>query len=53
VAGPSTDQPVLDLMSGHKAAKTIEISEVVKGWPSARSRILAGPPFPKGSGGLF
>ena len=34
-------------------AKTIEISEVVEDWPSARSRILAGPPFPKGPGGLF
>ncbi|MGP0029435.1 MAG: phosphodiesterase [Acidimicrobiales bacterium] len=34
-------------------AKTIEISEVVGDWPAARDRILAGPPFPKGPGGLF
>jgi len=34
-------------------AKTIEISEVVGDWPSARERILAGPPFPKGPGGMF
>jgi 3',5'-cyclic-AMP phosphodiesterase len=33
--------------------KTIEISEIVGDWPSARARILAGPPFPKGPGGLF
>jgi hypothetical protein len=33
--------------------KTIEISEVVSDWPAARARILDGPPFPKGPGGLF
>ena len=33
--------------------RTIEISELVSDWPAARDRILAGPPFPKGPGGLF
>jgi hypothetical protein len=35
------------------AAHTIEIGDVVADWESARDRIVAGPPFPKGAGGMF
>lgn len=35
------------------AAKTLEIGNMVSDWPSARDRIVAGPPFPKGPGGMF
>lgn len=35
------------------AAHTIEIGALVSDWPSARDRIIAGPPFPKGPGGMF
>ncbi len=33
--------------------KTLEIGALVSDWPSARDRIAAGPPFPKGAGGMF
>ena len=35
------------------AANTIEIGALVSDWDSARDRIVAGPPFPKGPGGMF
>lgn len=35
------------------AAKTIEIGALVSDWTSARDRIVAGPPFAKGPGGMF
>jgi Icc protein len=35
------------------AAATIEISESISDWDGAKRRILAGPPFPKGAGGVF
>lgn len=34
-------------------ARTIEIGALVTDWASARDRIVAGPPFPKGPGGMF
>lgn len=33
--------------------QTIEFSDLISDWPTARDRILAGPPFPKGPGGMF
>ena len=35
------------------AAATIEISDFIPDWDGAKTRILAGPPFEKGPGGLF
>ena len=35
------------------APATIEISDVVSDWAETKTRILAGPPFPKGAGGVF
>jgi 3',5'-cyclic-AMP phosphodiesterase len=35
------------------AARTIEIGALVQDWAAARDRIVAGPPFPKGPGGMF
>lgn len=35
------------------AAKVLEIGALVSDWASARDRIIAGPPFPKGPGGMF
>jgi 3',5'-cyclic AMP phosphodiesterase CpdA len=64
-AGITNEQPMLQfhLWTGQgfithttpfeASTKTIEISEVIPDWDAARSRILAGPPFEKGPGGLF
>jgi Icc protein len=35
------------------AAKVIEIGALVSDWAAARDRIVAGPPFAKGPGGMF
>lgn len=40
-------------MPFERPARTIEIGSLVSDWPSARDRIVAGPPFPKGPGGMF
>jgi 3',5'-cyclic-AMP phosphodiesterase len=64
-AGITDDQPMLQLhrwtgeafithtTTFEPAARTIEISEQVQDWERAKAGILAGPPFPKGPGGLF
>jgi Icc protein len=64
-AGVTDDSPMLQLhrWTGEgfithttpfePATATIEISESVSDWDSAKKRILAGPPFPKGAGGVF
>ena len=64
-AGVTDDQPMiqLHLWTGEgfithttpfePSPKTIEIGEVVADWDATRERILAGPPFQKGPGGLF
>jgi 3',5'-cyclic-AMP phosphodiesterase len=64
-AGITDDQPMLQLhlWTGEgfithttpfePSTKSIEFSEVVADWDAARERILAGPPFEKGPGGLF
>ncbi len=63
--GITDDQPMLQLhlWTGQgfithttpfePSTKTIEVSEVIADWDAARDRILAGPPFEKGPGGLF
>jgi 3',5'-cyclic AMP phosphodiesterase CpdA len=35
------------------ATNTLEIGKLVSDWDAARDRIVAGPPFPKGPGGMF
>lgn len=35
------------------ATKQIEIGALVSDWEAARDRIVSGPPFPKGPGGMF
>jgi Icc protein len=35
------------------ATKVIEIGALVTDWAAARDRIVSGPPFPKGPGGMF
>jgi len=35
------------------AVSTLEIGKLVSDWDAARERIVAGPPFPKGPGGMF
>jgi Icc protein len=64
-AGITDDQPMLQLhqwtgeafvthtTTFEPPAKAIEISELVSDWERAKKGILAGPPFPKGPGGLF
>jgi 3',5'-cyclic-AMP phosphodiesterase len=64
-AGITDDQPMLQLhlWTGdgfithttpfEPSTKTIEIGEVIPDWEAALERILAGPPFEKGPGGLF
>jgi Icc protein len=64
-AGITNDAPMLQLhrWTGEgfithttpfeSATATIEISDVVSDWDGTKTRILAGPPFPKGAGGMF
>jgi 3',5'-cyclic-AMP phosphodiesterase len=64
-AGITDDPPMLQLhrwtgqgfithtTTFEPAAATIEISDVVSDWDGTKARILAGPPFPKGAGGVF
>ena len=64
-AGVTDDAPMLQLhrctgegfithtTTFEAATATIEISDVVSDWDGTKTRILAGPPFPKGAGGMF
>jgi hypothetical protein len=64
-AGITDDPPMLQLhrwtgegfithtTTFEPAPATIEISDVVSDWAETKTRILAGPPFPKGAGGVF
>lgn len=47
------DLVITHSMPFEPATRTIEIGALVSDWASARDRIVAGPPFPKGPGGMF
>jgi Icc protein len=47
------DQVVTHTMPFEAPTRNLEFGELIPDWPAARDRIVAGPPFPKGAGGMF
>lgn len=47
------DQVITHTMPFEAPGRNLEFGDLISDWPAARDRIVAGPPFPKGPGGMF